>query len=59
MKPYVPESLPLKSLDWGALVPLIGQARAELARYDGMLRSIINPEVLLSPLTYEEAAYDH
>ncbi len=34
---------------------LIGQANAALARYDGMLQSIVNPAVLLSPLTTQEA----
>jgi hypothetical protein len=29
----------------------IGQANAEIARYDGILQSIINPNVLLSPLS--------
>ncbi|MFC2038025.1 Fic family protein [Chloroflexota bacterium] len=34
---------------------LIGQANAALARYDGMLQSIVSPSVLLSPLTVQEA----
>jgi len=55
MKPYTPQTLPLDSIDWAAHVSLIGQANAALARYDGMLQSIINPEVLLSPLTTQEA----
>lgn len=58
MKPYVPERLPLKSLDWHSFIPLIGQANAALARYDGILqgiRGIVNPDILLSPLTTQEA----
>jgi hypothetical protein len=54
-KPYVPQSLPLESLDWVRFVTLIGKANAELARYDGILQSIVNPRVLLSPLTTNEA----
>jgi len=54
-KPYVPQPLPLDSLDWVRFVTLIGQANAELARYDGILQSIVNPKVLLSPLTTNEA----
>ncbi|MDE0331643.1 MAG: Fic family protein [Nitrospinae bacterium] len=46
---------PEKSLDWGALVPLLGPAVAALARYDGVLAAIPNPGVLLSPLTTQEA----
>ncbi len=55
MKPYQPDTLPLETIDWSGLVSLIGQANAALARYDGMLQSIVNPAVLLSPLTTQEA----
>lgn len=55
MKPYEPKSLPLDCIDWTAHVSLIGQANAAIARYDGMLQSIVNPAVLLSPLTTQEA----
>ena len=55
MDPYIPQILPLESIDWAAHVSLIGQANAALARYDGMLQSIINPAVMLSPLTTQEA----
>lgn len=54
-KPYLPQSLPLDSIDWVRFITLIGQANAELARYDGILQGIINPGVLLSPLTTKEA----
>jgi hypothetical protein len=36
-------------------VSLIGQANAALARYDGILLGMVNPQVLLSPLTTREA----
>ncbi len=55
MKPYIPESLPLTNLDHGRLIRLIGPANAALARYDGLLQSVINPSVMLSPLTTQEA----
>jgi Fic family protein len=55
MNPYEPKSLPLEGIDWTAHVSLIGRANAALARYDGMLESIVNPMVLLSPLTTQEA----
>jgi Fic family protein len=55
VKPYEPKQLPLDCIDWPAHVTLIGQANAALARYDGMLQSIVNPSVLLSPLTTQEA----
>ncbi len=55
MNPYEPQKLPLDTLDYKYLFPLVGQANAELARYDGLLQGIPNPSVMLSPLTNEEA----
>lgn len=55
MDPYVPDILPLESIDWGRHVSSIGKANAALARFDGMLQTIVNPDVLLSPLTTQEA----
>lgn len=52
---YIPETLPLQSLDWVRFISYIGQANAELSRYDGILQGILNPAVLLSPLTTKEA----
>ena len=46
---------PPRHLDWGALVPLLGPAGAAVARYEGVLAGIPNPDVLLSPLTSQEA----
>jgi Fic family protein len=47
--------LPLASLDYRSIISLVGQANAALARYDGLLQGIVNPAVLLSPLTMQEA----
>ena len=55
MQPYVPDVLPLTDLDYRLLLPLVGQANAALARYDGLLQGIPNPAVMLSPLTTQEA----
>ena len=55
MQPYIPSELPLKELDYQRLFALVGDANAELARYDGLLQGIINPAIMLSPLTNEEA----
>jgi Fic family protein len=55
MNPYIPEKLPLISIRWEEHIPLIGKANAALARYDGILQSIVNPAVMLSPLTTQEA----
>lgn len=55
MKPYAPDELPINELDYRQLLPLVGQANAALARYDGLLQGIPNPAVMLSPLTTQEA----
>lgn len=55
VKYYLPDELPVRELDYGYLIRLVGDANAELAHYDGLLQGIINPEVLLSPLTTREA----
>ncbi len=46
---------PPTELNWKDLIPVIGQANAGLARYDGLLSAIPNASVLLSPLTTQEA----
>ena len=55
MKPYEPENLPIKKLNLRRLITLVGEANAELARYDGLLQGIVNPSIMLSPLTVQEA----
>lgn len=55
MKPYVPDKLPLENLDVGRLIRKVGPANAAIARYDGLLQSVVNPSVMLSPLTQREA----
>jgi Fic family protein len=46
---------PPEKLDWPVLIPLLGPAAAAVARYDGMLAAVPNPDLLLSPLTTQEA----
>jgi Fic family protein len=55
MKPYIPDDLPLKDIDFRRLFKLAAEANAELARLDGLLQGIVNSELLLSPLLTEEA----
>ncbi|HWI84915.1 MAG TPA: Fic/DOC family N-terminal domain-containing protein, partial [Sphingomonas sp.] len=54
-QPCAPDRLPLTELDWRGVLPLVGKANACLARYDGMLQTLHNPGVLLSPITANEA----
>lgn len=55
MEPYTPRALPIDDIDWTSHISRIGKANAALALYDGLLQGIINPEILLSPLTIREA----
>jgi Fic family protein len=55
MQPYVSAPLPLDTIDFGRLVGLVGKANGELARFDGLLHGIVNADLLLSPLTTNEA----
>lgn len=55
MQPFIPHELPLKNLEWSKFVSLIGEANRELAKFDSLLSSIPEPNILLSPLTTNEA----
>ncbi|MCY2997147.1 MAG: Fic family protein [Planctomycetota bacterium] len=55
MKPFLPQKLPLDGLDAGRLIRRVGPANAAIARYDGLLQGVVNPAVMLSPLTQREA----
>ena len=46
---------PRNSLDWTQLVPLIGPASEAVARYDGLLAAMPDPDKLLSLLSLQEA----
>lgn len=53
--PYMPEPLPPAGIDWECHITQIAAANRVLARYDGILQAIPNPEILLSPLLTQEA----
>jgi Fic family protein len=55
LKPYRPQTLPLQNLDYAKLITLVGEANAALAEYNGLLQAMVNPAVMLSPLTNQEA----
>lgn len=55
MQPFIPETLPLKHIDWEMLIPKIGKANRSLAFYDGVLQGVANVSLLLSPMTTQEA----
>lgn len=55
MKPHIPLPFPPDDISLEPLVALIGKANACLSRYDGLLESLVNPKILLSPLLMKEA----
>lgn len=55
MQPFVPEKLPIRSIDWEGLIPQISRANRAISHFDGVLYGVPNPELLLSPLTTQEA----
>ncbi|MCC7184592.1 MAG: Fic family protein [Acidobacteria bacterium] len=52
---YHASQFPPVELDWSRLIPLLGPTAAAIARYDGMLAAVPNADLLLSPLTTQEA----
>ena len=52
---YRPDDYPPRSFDWPALLPVIGRAQRAIAGYEGVLQGVPNPNVLLSPLSVQEA----
>jgi Fic family protein len=57
MKPFQPETLPPSNLDLLALMPSVGKANRAIATLEGLFYGIPNPNVLLSPITTQEAVF--
>jgi Fic family protein len=55
MQPFTPHKLPITDLDWEKLSQPIGKANAAVSLYNGLLKSIPNPHILLSPMITQEA----
>jgi Fic family protein len=55
VKPHDPFPFSPSDLLLGPVVALVGRANSRLSRYDGLLESLENPDVLLSPLLMKEA----
>ncbi|MGK5595122.1 MAG: Fic family protein [Parachlamydiaceae bacterium] len=55
MEPYIPKTLPPAAINWEQHVSNIAQANSHLARFDGILQTIPNPELLLAPIMTQEA----
>ena len=52
---YQLDAFPPRDLDWRRLAPLVGRANAAVGNYNGLIKALPNPEVLLSPLVTNEA----
>lgn len=55
MQPAIPEELPPQDIDLLSLMPLVGRANRAIATLDGLFYGLPNPNVLLSPITTQEA----
>ncbi len=55
MNKYRLENLPNKNIDWIEHIPKISLANQKMARFDGLLQSLPNPLILMSPLMKTEA----
>ncbi|GAP15222.1 uncharacterized conserved protein [Longilinea arvoryzae] len=57
MDPYIPDRLPLDTSNWNweSLALKVSAASASLAYYNGILQSMVNPTIFLSPLETKEA----
>lgn len=52
---YHYDRFPPVNINYAQLLPFIGPAHEALARYDGKLSAVPNPNILLTPLTTQEA----
>ena len=55
MRPAVPPHAAQLNLNWELLVPSLSEANRAIARFDGILTYLRNPELLMTPLTTREA----
>ncbi len=55
MKPFVPTKMNDINLDFVKLIPLISKSNSALSNYNGALKHLLNPGILLAPMTAKEA----
>jgi Fic family protein len=55
MKPFAIQNLPIRDIDYTRLVMLIGSANRKISLYSGLLEAIPNVDVLIAPMTIQEA----
>lgn len=55
LEPYTPFEYPPENLKLKPLISKISTENREIARFDGILHWLPNPDILLAPLTTREA----
>ena len=55
IKPYVPDEFPPRNLNLEPFIREMGEANRAIALFEGILRVLPNPDILLAPLTTKEA----
>ena len=55
LEPYIPSEFPPENLELKPFISKISTANREIARFDGILHWLPNPDILLAPLTTREA----
>jgi len=55
MRPYLPESLPIQTLSLTAIFSHACESHVAIAEYNGLLQAMVNPAIILSPRTNQEA----
>ena len=55
MQPFVPIKMNNIKLDLVKLIPLISKSNSALSNYNGALKHLLNPGILLAPMTAKEA----
>ena len=55
MKPYKTVKLPIADIDYNQFIEKLSRANRYLARFDGMLESIPNKYIFLTPFMTQEA----
>jgi|GEM_PF-6782439 len=53
--PFKPKKIIDIKLDLLRLIPLIGKSHSALSNYNGALSHLINPNILLAPMTSKES----
>ena len=55
VQPFQAKLLPLKNIDWEAILPYIGEVHRSVSNFDSLVKNLPNPELLIAPLETREA----